>query len=292
LAALWIFREAHLDVAVLEVGLGGRLDAFNVVDCEIAIITSIGIDHVEYLGSDLQGIGSEKAGVMRRDQFVVLGRDLPESVGDRAAELATTVVGLDREIVLALGGDHWSVAIGPLCFADLPLPRLPVANCALAIAAATRLVDLDAERLAAALTNVWMPGRLEAVDVCGRRWLLDVAHNPHGAAFLARELASRGLHRVIAVYGALQDKDARGVVAELIGQVDQWVLTATTGARGSSSDQVATRSGLIDARRADAVEDALRIAGSLADPADVILVFGSFAVVERARLALERWPQA
>jgi dihydrofolate synthase/folylpolyglutamate synthase len=97
---------------------------------------------------------------------------------------------------------------------------------------------------------------------------------------------------VIAVYGALQDKDARGVVAELIGQVDQWVLTATTGARGSSSDQVATRSGLIDARRADAVEDALRIAGSLADPADVILVFGSFAVVERARLALERWPQA
>jgi dihydrofolate synthase/folylpolyglutamate synthase len=289
LATLWCFRRAWVDVAILEIGLGGRLDAFNIIDAEIAIITSIGIDHVDYLGDDLDGIGREKAGVMRPGQQVVLGRELPGSVIGEATRLRTHVQALDADIRYSVNGERWSLQIGAENLDDLPVPALPMSNCALASAAAGQIVELDRKTLSGALAEVHMAGRFEKRSARGRSWLLDVAHNPLGAAFLHSELVDKNVAaggRIVAVYGALRDKDIGGVISVLEELIDDWVLVSTGGPRGLNAADLAQRAGLADVLLCDDLEQAVEAACSLSEQSDVILVFGSFSVVERARLAL------
>lgn len=283
LAALYLFRQHEVDVAVLEVGLGGRLDAFNLVDADLAIVTSIGLDHQDYLGTDLDSIGREKAGVFRPGQRVVLGR-VSRSVHEAASALACATLTLDAEVQVAEHADRWDYRCEPLGLSREGLVRgaLAPSNCALAITAAAWLTgrtDLDARPLAEAM----LPGRMEHFRLDGRLLILDVAHNPAGAAFLAEQLGQRYPgRRYVAVLGMLADKDAAGVGEAIAAIVREWVVVGTPGPRGQSAASLAERLGR-PARTAIDMADGLSHAVSLTKAGDGILAFGSFSAVEQAR---------
>ncbi|MGE0622510.1 MAG: folylpolyglutamate synthase/dihydrofolate synthase family protein [Pseudomonadales bacterium] len=288
LAALHVFLRAGVDVAILEVGLGGRLDAFNLVDADLAVVTSIGLDHQDYLGTDLESIGREKAGVFRAGQKVVLGR-VSRSVHDAAAGLGCPTLVLDRDIRIAEHLNTWDYRCEAVALECDAIPRgaLAPSNCALAMTAAawlTGVSDLDARPLATAT----IPGRMEHHRLGGRDVILDVAHNPAGVAFLAEQLNLRFPgRRYVAVLGMLADKDAAGVGEAMAGLVREWVAVATPGVRGQSAQSLADRLGR-PARTAADMADGLNLAVSLTEAGDGILAFGSFSAVEQASALFTR----
>ncbi|MEQ8860204.1 MAG: bifunctional tetrahydrofolate synthase/dihydrofolate synthase [Pseudomonadales bacterium] len=286
LVALCCFRSAAVDLAILEVGLGGRLDAFNLVSADVAIVTSIGLDHQAYLGDDLEGIGREKAGVLRRGQHVVLGRDVTRSVTRAATDLACTVRRLGEDFHALERALDWDFR-GTLRADRLRRGDLAPHNCALALEAAAWLGELP-EGSAEALASVRMPGRCETwrLQAAGRRLLVvDVAHNPAGAGFLRQQLALRWPgRRFVAMTGMLADKDSAGVASAMADAVRAWVCVPTPGPRGLAAADLAARLGA-DERVVTAGDpvDGLEQALSLCQPGDAILAFGSFSLVERVR---------
>ena len=189
LVALTSFHSAGVEVAILEVGLGGRLDAFNIVAADVAVVTNIGIDHVDYLGSDPEQIGREKAGVLRPSQAAVFGESITRSVMDRARELGCRIAWAGSDFTLLQSVSHWSFRSAELCFDDLPTGALAAENCALGIAAANWVnrctaatSGLSRGAVVSALDRAWLPGRFETVSLHNRRYILDVAHNAAGAA--------------------------------------------------------------------------------------------------------------
>ena len=291
LAALHCFKTAGVDIAIMEVGLGGRLDAFNSVDADVAVITSIGLDHCEYLGATRTAIGREKAGVFRPGQRIVLGADLPASVLAAAARCAPAPLRWGREIRLAPGdAGRWRLEVAGQAFADLAQGALPLDNGALAAAAAVAVDEVlgggrtDPGAVRQGLLSAWLPARLESITAGGRRWLVDVAHNALGARFLNREIARRvpgaGL---VALFGNLADKDSDGMFRALQGLARQWVLVDAPGPRGLSAERLAARGAPPNSRIVGRLGEGLRLAGSLAGASDVILAFGSFAVAAGVR---------
>jgi dihydrofolate synthase/folylpolyglutamate synthase len=286
LLALRSFRRAEVDAAILEVGLGGRLDAFNVVDADLAIVTSIGLDHQDYLGPDLEGIGREKAGVLRAGRPAVLG-SVTESVRAAAAGLGCPVWELGRDFQVEEGLRSWRYRAAGLQLEcpDLARGDLAPVNCALAITAAAAA---GADPLAglARLAEARLAGRMEHHEWRGAPLLLDVAHNPAGARFLAGQLERRYPgRRFVAVYGALADKDAPGTVAELDHLVGHWIAVPTAGSRGQTAGELAARLP-VPAAPACSLREGLDRAVSLTGSRDGILVFGSFSAVEQARTLL------
>lgn len=315
LVALWVFKEQQVDVALLEVGLGGRLDAFNLVDAELAIITSIGLDHQALLGDDRETIGREKAGVLRASQQAVFGDALPASIAEVATSLGTQTFTLGQDFWCHQQAQHWEYqsADGPSWV--LPYGALAPSNCALAIqTCGLVLADLrhkrpltdaaPAEKLTQALaqqaiSKAWLPGRLQPIAAFGRDWLLDVGHNPLAASFVLRLLRQRyPTRRVVALFGQLSDKDSASVVAQLRDRVACWVLVPTQGFRAQSSSKLLGKlevAGMLgDADRplqitaAENFSDGVAMARQRCGPRDVILAFGAFNVVEQA---LQTFPQ-
>lgn len=291
LAALYLFKAAAVEVALLEIGLGGRLDAFNLTSADVAIVTSIGLDHQDYLGSDLEGIGREKAGIFRAGRPAVLGT-VTESVRQAADELGCPRYELGSGFQVDRSAAGWSYrneTLG-LNLSKLPHGALAPENCALALTAGLLVLDqlgltVPDESLAEALAGAHLAGRMELHRYGAQEVLLDVAHNPAAAEFLARQLTARWPgRRYVALYGALEDKDASGVMAALADLVEHWLLVPTQGWRGQPAEALATR---IDAK--DGVEvcasmaAALDRALSLCEPGNGILAFGSFSAVEQAR---------
>ncbi|MQU50057.1 bifunctional tetrahydrofolate synthase/dihydrofolate synthase, partial [Pseudomonas sp. FSL A6-1183] len=219
LAAFWLFERAQLDAVVLEVGLGGRLDAVNLVDADLALVTSIGVDHIEYLGNTRESVGFEKAGIFRASKPALCG-DLnpPHTLLDKAAELGCPLFLRGRDFDLASTDQvwHWrgQDARGQLIeLRDIPLLDLPMENAALAVQAYA-LTDLpwQPERIVAALAGTRITGRLDRRQFSWKgkplHILLDVGHNPHAAEYLARRLAQRPVAgKRLAVFGLLADKD-------------------------------------------------------------------------------------
>ena len=324
LAALHCFKKAGVDVAILEVGLGGRLDAFNIVDADVAVITSIGLDHTEHLGTTCAAIGREKAGVFRPGQRIVLGAGLPPSVLAAARRRASASLRWGREIRLSPEDSRrWRLEVADQTFPSLRQGALPLDNGALAAAAALAVDGVlcdartDAGAIRQGLATAWLPGRLESIVAKGRRWLVDVAHNPLGAEFLKQELARRWPHfagkpgvrlgaaksgtavdcspdrekpaqtrpgrGVVALFGNLADKDSRGIFSALSGLVQHWVLVDVGGPRGLSAKQLAGRGAPAGSRVAGDLREGLRLVWSLAGDSDVILAFGSFAVAAGVR---------
>ena len=298
LATLFCFKAAAVDVAILEVGLGGRLDAFNIVDAQVAVVTSIGLDHMAYLGDSCEAIGAEKAGVFRAGQRIALGDGMPDSVLAAAARATRSPMRWGEGIRLlaensGTGAPTWQVEVDGRRLSGLPCGALPTENCALATAAACA-VDavmgedrVDGPCVRQGWSEAWLPGRLEAFTAAGRQWLVDVAHNPLGAAFLSDELPRRFPgRRVVAVFGNLHDKDSGAVCRALGGLVRHWVLVDTTGPRGLSAEDLSDRCGGFECSVAGDLGAGLALAHSLTEPSDVILAFGSFAVAQAARSRL------
>lgn len=292
LAALAHFQRAQADVIILETGLGGRLDATNIVDADVAIITSIGLDHMEWLGTDRNAIAREKAGIGRPGQpMIVAEPDPPDDWPAIVAAVGAREIRAGRDYWTEVAGDSWSWHSPQRVLADLRLPTASQdyqrANAAAAIAG---LVQLGPDwwqpaALASGVTGAQIPGRFEViagpVEV-----ILDVGHNPQAATQLAASLAGRPTAgRTLLVIGMYRDKDVEQVTAQLAPMTDRWLIAGLEPPRGLSAAELANRISArsVNAHWCDTPEAALRAAWVEAAPGDRIVVTGSFATVARVR---------
>ncbi|WP_313055552.1 bifunctional tetrahydrofolate synthase/dihydrofolate synthase [Stutzerimonas nitrititolerans] len=303
LAAFWLFQQAGLDAAVLEVGLGGRLDAVNLIDADISVVTNIGLDHSEWLGDSRDSVATEKSGIFRSGKPALCG-DLhpPASLLDCAASLPAPLYlrGRDFDLALDAHGWHWrgvSSAGEPLELHDLPLLSLPVENAALAIQAFVLLEPgWQPERVADALLQTRVTGRLDRRTLRSKGQnvplLLDVGHNPHAASYLAESLAARPpAGRRLAVFGLLADKDLDGILDVLLPRVDEWAvapLATPRSAPASDLHEALLRRGASVSIHAG-VAQALEAQLAQAEEGDEILLFGSFYCVAEALEWLNRY---
>ncbi|SDB48049.1 dihydrofolate synthase / folylpolyglutamate synthase [Pseudidiomarina indica] len=246
LAALWLLRQHKLDAWVLEVGLGGRLDAVNIVDADVGIITSIGIDHIGFLGSDRTGIAREKAGVFRSQRPAIVGEpDFPAAVVATAQEQGIPLQRVGHDFFYRITGPtSWEYRDSNHFLQELPLPQLPLPNAATAVAAlAACRLPIAAQAIRDGLAGAREAGRLEwrpGNGVTRVDTLLDVAHNPHAANFLVQAIQARyPTYRIFAVVGMLEDKDIAGTLTTLAPAVDAWYFASLSVARGSSAEQLA-----------------------------------------------------
>ena len=309
LAALLIFAQRAVDVAVLEVGLGGRLDATNLVAADVGVLASVGFDHRDWLGDTLELIGAEKAGIFRPGKPAVLG--MPASVFASIATLGARALVAERDFTWRVSGERWDYDGLGVSLHELPPPALAGAiqyrNAATAIAALEALTAEDAPRAAvrrltqrlarpderavgAALRAVRLAGRFQVVP--GEvEWILDIAHNQPAAEVLARQLRERALPRArhggggpgrtFAVIGVLADKDAAAIGSALGALIDHWIVCALPGARGGSAAQLAQRLGspAAETTLADSVAAGCERARAAARPGDRVVVCGSVYTV-------------
>jgi dihydrofolate synthase/folylpolyglutamate synthase len=294
LAALWLFQHSSLDLVVLEVGLGGRLDAVNIVDPDVAVITTVDIDHVDWLGTDRETIGREKAGIARAWKPLVLGeKDSPSSVLRHAYAIGANAIRMGSDFIHEpVDEAHWRWRDAGFQI-ELPLPALaaPIqrANAATAIAALRALdIDIPSPAFAQGVVAANLPGRLQHFDYRGIPVIVDVGHNPQAARELAAWLRASPVEgRTFAVFAALADKDAAGVAVALEDDISQWFLAGleSVGARGQDVDAFAAQlQGCAAAQgsRHSTVQDALMAAHARAHSGDRVLVFGSFHTVAEA----------
>ncbi|MCS3431698.1 bifunctional tetrahydrofolate synthase/dihydrofolate synthase [Klebsiella sp. BIGb0407] len=279
LSALWLFKQHEVDVVILEVGLGGRLDATNIVDADVAVITSIALDHTDWLGPDRESIGREKAGVFRGGKPAIVGEPdrlepIIEVAAEKGAELLYRGVDWDYQVI----GSHWTFRDAQGELSGLPLPLVPQPNAATAVAAlrASRLA-ISEDALRSALEQATLPGRFQIVSE-SPRVILDVAHNPHAANYLAGRLSTvSGEGRVLAVIGMLHDKDIAGTLDCLAPVVNSWYCAPLEGPRGASAEQLIQHLG--QGRQFNHVAEAWYAALADAAAEDTILVCGSFHTV-------------
>lgn len=295
LAIARLLSQAPLDMVILEVGLGGRLDAVNTFDTDCAIVTSIDIDHVEYLGPDRETIGREKAGILRGGRPAIVSDPAPpRSLLDEAARLGADLRLIGRDFHFSGDRQQWNWSGRSKRFHGLAYPALRGANQLLnasgVLAAFEALWDrlpITAQAVRNGLGMVELPGRFQIV--AGQPTIvLDVAHNPHAVATLAVNLDQMGFYpRTHAVFGAMRDKDLSTMLDRIVPLIDRWYLTDLPVGRAARAEDLALALGACTARPPGPVTttchpdpaQALRAALEAADPADRILVFGSFYTV-------------
>ncbi|MDQ6917661.1 MAG: bifunctional tetrahydrofolate synthase/dihydrofolate synthase [Pseudomonadota bacterium] len=298
LAALWLFARAGLDVAVLEVGLGGRLDAVNLIDADVAIVTTVGIDHVDYLGATRNDIGREKAGIFRAGRWAICAdRHPPATLLAYAAAIGSKLLRIGADYDFTAGEGQWSYRGPGGARHGLPIPALrgdyQLSNAATALAALDVLRDRLAVSMGAVregLVSVDLPGRLQVLP--GRPvTVFDVAHNPQAAAALGDALASMGFHpRTWAVFAIMADKDIDSVIAALVSRIDCWYIASLPPPRGANARDLRARLEAVDVAPAAIREfadpaSAYRAVQKVVAEADRILVFGSFLTVAAAMSA-------
>ncbi|UZA70222.1 bifunctional tetrahydrofolate synthase/dihydrofolate synthase [Pseudomonas viridiflava] len=295
LAAFWLFEQAQLDAVVLEVGLGGRLDAVNLIDADLALVTSIGVDHADWLGDTRESVAFEKAGIFRAGRPALCGDlDPPEPLLAKARELGCPLLLRGQDFDLSVGPQGWDwrgIAHGEVIeLRDLPLLDLPMQNAALAVQAFALLgYPLNHQIVSEALAQTLLVGRLDrrTVHWQGRALtlLLDVGHNPHAAQFLAHRMAQRPvIGKRLAVFGLLSDKDLDGVVHELASSIQDWAVAPlpTSRSRPAAELQVALENLGARVKSYQSIASALEAQCTHATPDDEILLFGSFYCVAEA----------
>ncbi len=293
LAIVSALAELKPDVLILEVGLGGRLDAVNAFDPDCAVITSIDLDHMEYLGPDRESIGYEKAGIMRTGRPVVVSDPMPpQSVLDRAREVGADLWRLGRDFHFAGDKQQWNWSGRSRRYSGLAYPALRGANQLLNASGVLAVLEalhprlpVTAQAVRNGLALVELPGRFQIVP--GQPTLvLDVAHNPHSVAALAENLDAMGFYPTThAVFGAMADKDLRPMFERMNPLIDRWYFTDLPLPRAAKALDLAaiwqgtsSRGDVTSSRHGDPVA-ALKAAVAAADPADRIVVFGSFFTV-------------
>jgi len=292
LAALDVFAINELDIVILEIGLGGRLDAVNIIDPDVALVTSIDLDHTDWLGDDLEQIALEKAGILRNNRPAVFGGvNPPLSLLQHAAELNAPLAIADDDFAFKVSGvAAWSWYNAEQSFENLPFPALN-GSCQLQNAAATLQVldllsdqiDISYEAISRGLQNIDLAGRFQVIPG-PVELILDVAHNPAAAHVLVDSLQKtpcRG--RTFAVFAMLSDKDVSTVVKIMAPHVDVWFLATLEGDRGLSANNLQLQIDALDisiqTNIVSSVEMAYRMACDHAIKGDRVLVFGSFFTV-------------
>ncbi|MDP2878402.1 MAG: bifunctional tetrahydrofolate synthase/dihydrofolate synthase [Sulfuricella sp.] len=295
LAAVWLFARAGLDATILEVGLGGRLDAVNAFDTDCAVLTSVDFDHMDYLGDSRLAIGYEKAGIFRAGRPAVCGEfDLPYSVLAHAEKIGASLRRIGPDFGYdGLEPNQWRFASVDGLRLSLPYPALrgayQLGNASTCLAALEQLrarLPVTHDDIRRGLLEAVVPGRFQVLPGRPQR-IFDVAHNPHAARALAENLrAMPPAGKTFAVFAMLRDKDIAGVVRAMKEQVDLWLIAGIGQPRGASAEEllrVLEQEGW--SQRAEAfpsVAEAYRHACAKATEDDKILVFGSFYTVAEA----------
>lgn len=298
LAALWLFKRAELDAVVLEVGLGGRLDAVNVVDADVAVVTSIGLDHSDYLGDDRDSVGYEKAGILRQARPLVCSEtDLPPRFLQQVSALQVSMLQRGREYGWTSGREGRWALFGKSAeqsnrHIDVPPVRLPRDNLCSAVQAFWAAgLDMSDEKIAAGLVDAFVPGRLDQRTLLwkgqSRELCLDVGHNPQAAAFLAAHLASRPVRRR-AVFGLLADKNLDGILQQLRSQFGSWAVAPLPSPRSYVAQDLAEQLSAAGETAAAFASIGEAIAYQLDNTTTEteIVIFGSFFCVSEAILWL------
>jgi dihydrofolate synthase/folylpolyglutamate synthase len=293
LAAIDIFRRAGIDVAIMEVGLGGRLDAVNILDADVALLTTVDLDHEEWLGHDRESIGWEKAGIFRPGRVAVCADpDPPAAVVQHAARIGARLLCLNRDFHLQESGPSWNWRFGDAVHAGLPRPFVHHERYAQNAAGVLAVLELLAPGLPvsdaavrAGLAEFRLPGRLQIVP--GEvSYVMDVAHNPQAARVLAANLerlpCAGESHLVI---GMLRDKNHQAVLQALSGSARRWYFASLDGERGSPAARLAeafAATGNTGAASTHESVEAALVAAAGAAAGDRIIVTGSFVTVGAA----------
>jgi len=297
LAAMAVFAAADIEIVVLEVGMGGRLDAVNAIEPTAGLITNVSLDHCAWLGDDIEAVAREKAGIMRANKAVVFAaRDLPSAITERADVVGSRLIAVGRDYQWSIGGDRWSWRGVSHSLRDLARPAVPgdiqVQNAAGVLAlleAAGFDTLLRTEVIDNMLGRLQLAGRMQAV---GKNWLLDVAHNPAASDALSDTLrAQKTAGSTIVILGMLDDKDVEGVVTPLSDHVDQWIAVTADSSRATPAAELARRVANASNRPcviSNSLPDAIEHARDSAGTDDRILITGSFYVVGEALELLER----
>lgn len=306
LTAFDIFSRADLDVAVLEVGLGGRLDAVNLIDPDIAVLTTIALDHTDWLGETREEIGTEKAGIFRAGAPAVCGEvDLPLTVINHAQSLAADLMRRgevydfskhDDENISGMQVWDWNGtrAGEPISLVNLPLPSLPLVNAATCLQALHQLdMDIPEQAIREGLINANLPGRYQRLDK-PVPILLDVAHNPEAASYLAERLQEeKHTGRLYALLGMLSDKDTDEVLTIMHPVIDEWAVCNLDTPRAIAADQLQAKLTELGASRVETYANASAALEVLLDQVsedDLLIIFGSFFTVGAALEALSIVP--
>jgi dihydrofolate synthase/folylpolyglutamate synthase len=297
-AALELFRRREPEVVILEVGMGGRLDATNAVDTDCALIVSIDLDHREWLGETRDEIGREKAGIVRPGKPVVIGdRAVPPGVLDLIAERGATPWLIGRDFDFRRDDSRWRSTRDPESAPSLPLPPFGgdeqfanAASCAAVVECLASSLPVSRAALAAGIETAVLRGRLERHEVDGVEWIFDVGHNPAAVAALEKSLRRRpAAARTWVVFAAMRDKDLAGVVQPFVTVADGWFVAQASADRGATGAELDTLLGSLGATRvvvADDIGNACAAARAAAMPGDRVVVFGSFLTVGAAIEAL------
>jgi len=288
LAALRLFQTEKVDIVLLEVGLGGRLDATNVVDHDVSIVTSLAIDHVDWLGDDINVIGYEKAGIFRSGKPAICGQPkAPATVAAHADDIGAELYQVEIQYNYQLTDSNtWSWVHGSYQLDDLPVPNLPLQNAATALMAlATANLDISDVNIVKGLENAKLPGRMQVLST-QPTILLDVAHNPHSAEYLvtrvAQQYQNKTIHTVVAM---LHDKDIQSTLEALTPVASHWYPASLTGPRAASAQELCQFLPQQTTQYQTPV-DAFEAALTKSAAEDVILVVGSFHTVGEV---LEHW---
>lgn len=299
LAAIAVFARSAVDVALLEVGLGGRLDAVNALDPDASMIVSIDLDHEEWLGDTRDAVAAEKAGILRRGRpAVIADRNPPVSLLNYARDHGVDLQLLGRDFdCQSLSEDAWRYDPAGSLAVDLPTPpfggRVQIGNAAACVAVVRSLRDqlpVTDSALARGIAQTQIAARLERRILDGVEWIFDVAHNPAAARVLAEELArDEQPGRTIAIFAAMADKDIAGVIDPLLSLVGHWLVTRADPERGATESallEALAVSSTVPTDARSSVADACDLAQSLANQGDRVLVFGSCYMVGPAMTSL------
>ncbi|WP_374359157.1 bifunctional tetrahydrofolate synthase/dihydrofolate synthase [Pseudoduganella danionis] len=294
LAIMHLLAGAGMDVVILEVGLGGRLDAVNIVDADVAIVTSVDIDHTDYLGDTREAIGFEKAGIFRAGKTAICSDPVPpQSLIDHANAIGADLWLMGRDFNYSGDKQQWNYGGRSQRRNALAYPSLRGANqilnacAALAALEALKLeLPVGAQEVRTGLVTVELPGRFQVLP--GRpSVILDVAHNPHAAAALNQNLGNMGYHPyTYAVFGSMQDKDIEGVIAAMSEHIDHWCLATLPSPRSATAAELAAKVQAVQPERDERTITTFDDPGSAYANAisrvgenDRIVVFGSFLTV-------------
>ncbi|HOY24110.1 MAG TPA: bifunctional tetrahydrofolate synthase/dihydrofolate synthase [Cellvibrio sp.] len=293
LAALVIFKQQDVDYIVLEVGLGGRLDAVNIINADVAVITSIAIDHQDWLGDNREDIGHEKAGILREQQlFVCADPNPPQTILALANQLNTRAHFIERDFSFDVQGQSWlwhgKTATGDdVHLPSMRAPHLPLPSMAAALQAVQLLnIELTKEQIEQCLSNLVLAGRFQKLGFHGREFILDVAHNPAATEYFAKRLrAEPAVGKTFAIVAMMSDKDRSASLANLAGLVSEWYfLDLADIPRAATPIALAENLAVfnLQVKAAGDIQSLMREILTHAQPQDRILVFGSFFTVAAA----------